>query len=209
MALGLPCRFCRSVAPRLISLSAYGRTFRRAAGRPTSERPAPPYVPVLQQPQQVAPIVAVPQHEPQFSFRFYEHRNILGAPAPSSSGYRVYSERTLAELAFVKRAQQLGFSLEEIREMLSLGRGGRLSCNRVSALCDTHLQRIERRMEERQRFKRQLLQAQRKRQRRAAGSQAKGSAKQSWEAECRAPTPSRRAKCRLTVSSGCGILEWC
>ena len=99
---------------------------------------------------------------PARTIRFYEQRKILGTPSRSSGGYRMYSERTLAELAFIRRAQQLGFSLDEIREILSLGRLGRLPCNRVSALCDTHLQRIERQMEDLQRFKRQLRQAQRK-----------------------------------------------
>lgn len=98
---------------------------------------------------------------PARTIRFYEQRNILSLPPRSSGGYRVYSERTLAELAFIKRAQQLGFSLEEIREILSLGRVGRMPCSRVSTLCETHLDRIERQMAELQAFRRQLLRAQR------------------------------------------------
>lgn len=99
---------------------------------------------------------------PARTIRFYEQRRILGIPSRSSGGYRVYSERTLAELAFIKRAQQLGFSLEEIREVLSLGRGGRTACSRVSTLCESHLRRIARQMVELQTFRRQLLQALRK-----------------------------------------------
>ena len=99
---------------------------------------------------------------PARTIRFYEQRNILSVPPRSSGGYRLYSDRTLAELGFIKRAQQLGFSLEEIREILNLGRVGRMPCSRVSTLCGAHLQRIERQIAELETFRRQLLRAQRK-----------------------------------------------
>ena len=96
------------------------------------------------------------------TIRFYEQAQVLTPPARSAAGYRVYAERALAELAFVKRAQRFGFSLDEIREILSLGRSGRLSCNRVTALCEAHLTEIDRRMQELQEFRKQLQQAHRK-----------------------------------------------
>lgn len=74
----------------------------------------------------------------------------------------MYSERALAELAFIKRAQRLGFSLHEIREILGLGRAGRLPCNRVTALCDAHLTEIDRQIAELEEFKKLLTRARRK-----------------------------------------------
>lgn len=52
--------------------------------------------------------------------RFYEKSGLLPAPARRPSGYREYSSRDLAQLKFVRRARQLGFSLQEIAELLSL-----------------------------------------------------------------------------------------
>lgn len=99
---------------------------------------------------------------PARTIRFYEQTRVLTPPARSAAGYRIYSERSVTELAFVKRAQRLGFSLDEVREILSLGRGGRLPCNRVTALCESHLAGIDRQLRELHAFRKQLEQARRK-----------------------------------------------
>ena len=99
---------------------------------------------------------------PTRTIRFYEQAKVLTVPVRSASGYRIYSDRTLAELTFIKRAQRLGFSLEEIREILGLGRAGRLPCTRVTALCDAHLREIDEQMTELQAFRKLLVQARRK-----------------------------------------------
>jgi MerR family copper efflux transcriptional regulator len=99
---------------------------------------------------------------PTRTIRFYEQARVLTPPARTPAGYRVYSTRALAELLFVKRAQRLGFSLDEIRELLGLGRASRLSCNKVMALCDAHLNEIERQIEELQAFKVLLERARKK-----------------------------------------------
>jgi len=52
--------------------------------------------------------------------RFYEREGLLPKPPRSASGYRLYSTDTARRLKFIKRAQQLGFSLSEIRELLAL-----------------------------------------------------------------------------------------
>ena len=53
--------------------------------------------------------------------RFYEHEGLLPLAPRTASGYRKFSENTIDRLAFVKRAKALGFSLEEIRELLPVG----------------------------------------------------------------------------------------
>jgi DNA-binding transcriptional MerR regulator len=95
------------------------------------------------------------------TIRFYEARKLVSRPARSRAGYRLYSERVLGELGFIRRAQRLGFTLDETREILTLGRSGRMPCARVAALCAEHLDEINRRMAELRAFRRQLQAAKR------------------------------------------------
>ena len=53
------------------------------------------------------------------ALRFYERSGLLGRPARSQSGYRLYDEAVLERLAFIRKAQFLGFSLDEIRHIIS------------------------------------------------------------------------------------------
>lgn len=52
--------------------------------------------------------------------RFYERNGLLPKPRRSASGYRLYTTDVTRRLKFIKRAQELGFSLHEIRELLAL-----------------------------------------------------------------------------------------
>jgi Cu(I)-responsive transcriptional regulator len=52
--------------------------------------------------------------------RFYEKQGLITQPLRGTSGYRQYPEETISRLRFIQRAKALGFSLREIRELLSL-----------------------------------------------------------------------------------------
>lgn len=52
--------------------------------------------------------------------RFYERRGLLPRPPRSAAGYRLFPGEAARRLSFIRRAQELGFSLTEIRELLSL-----------------------------------------------------------------------------------------
>ncbi|WP_197038440.1 MerR family transcriptional regulator [Billgrantia saliphila] len=52
------------------------------------------------------------------TIRFYEKRGLITPPLRRANGYREYTERTLAELRFVRRARELEFTLDEIREAI-------------------------------------------------------------------------------------------
>lgn len=54
------------------------------------------------------------------AIRFYEKTGLAPRPARTEGGYRLYHEREVADLEFIQKAQQLGFSLNEIRELLSI-----------------------------------------------------------------------------------------
>ena len=54
------------------------------------------------------------------TIRYYERHGLLPKPPRTHSGYRIFSEDAVKRLRFVKHAQELGFSLKEIKELLSL-----------------------------------------------------------------------------------------
>ena len=68
------------------------------------------------------------------TLRYYERRGLLAEPVRSAGGYRSYPPDALRRLRFIKRAQQLGFTLTEIETLLDLSGGGPESCDAVRAL---------------------------------------------------------------------------
>ncbi|MBV7328542.1 MerR family DNA-binding protein [Chloroflexi bacterium TSY] len=54
------------------------------------------------------------------TLRYYERRGLLPEPPRRESGYRIYPEDSVSRLRFIKGAQELGFTLEEIQELLAL-----------------------------------------------------------------------------------------
>lgn len=60
--------------------------------------------------------------------RYYQRLGLISEPEKPRQGYRHYPLDTVSRLAFIKRAQQLGFTLGEIAELLDMGRG---SCDEV------------------------------------------------------------------------------
>lgn len=85
--------------------------------------------------------------------RYYESIGLLKPPARSSSGYRRYSAELVDELRFIRKAQALGFSLDEIGEILKLTRSGRTPCSRVLSLAHQHLAAIDERIRQLQKFR--------------------------------------------------------
>ena len=68
------------------------------------------------------------------ALRLYEAAGILPAPRRTPSGYRVYERQTLSLLGFVHRAQRLGFTLEEIKEIVAIRQAGHRPCAHVREL---------------------------------------------------------------------------
>lgn len=90
------------------------------------------------------------------TIRYYESLGLLTPPARSATGYRRYTERMVEELHFVRKAQSLGFSLEEIGEILKLSRSGAAPCAHVLDLARQHLTAVEGRIAQLARFREQL-----------------------------------------------------
>ena len=74
------------------------------------------------------------------TLRYYEREGIIAKPVRNGSNYRVYSDDTVLRVRFVKRAQELGFSLAEIKELLELRISEEARCGNVR---DQALAKIE------------------------------------------------------------------
>ena len=80
------------------------------------------------------------------TIRYYEALGLLSPVLRSASGYRSYDAATLDELGFIRKAQSLGFSLEDIRLILDVARAGRAPCERVLAIAEKHLAELDERI---------------------------------------------------------------
>ncbi len=87
-----------------------------------------------------------------------QREGLLEEPPRRASGYRQYSEQVVTRLHFIKRAQQLGFSLKEITELLLLRVDAQTSCEEVKHRTEAKLAEVERKMVELQRMRQALLQ---------------------------------------------------
>lgn len=90
------------------------------------------------------------------TLRFYEKSGLLDKPARTFSGYRMYSRDVLERLAFVKQAQALGFSLDEIRRIIDDARKGQSPCDEVREIVRRRLSEVEQRIEELKRYRREI-----------------------------------------------------
>jgi Hg(II)-responsive transcriptional regulator len=70
-------------------------------------------------------------HVNRETVRYYERRRLLPRPVRSMSGYRVFSDDALRRLRFIRHAKVLGFSLNEIKELLTLRVNSLDACDRV------------------------------------------------------------------------------
>jgi DNA-binding transcriptional MerR regulator len=86
------------------------------------------------------------------SVRFYERSGLLSKPERLTSGYRVYGEAALRRLRFIKKAQVLGFSLDEIRRVLRLRSQGQPACDCVMRMAEATLAETEQKLRELQNF---------------------------------------------------------
>jgi MerR family mercuric resistance operon transcriptional regulator len=90
--------------------------------------------------------------------RYYERIGLL--PKPSRRGtYRYYENKDVKRLAFVRRARELGFTLDEIRALLTLSTGGQENCADVREIAAMHLSAIRTKIVDLRAMERALAQA--------------------------------------------------
>lgn len=88
------------------------------------------------------------------TIRYYQRRGLIDEPRKPLGGHRRYPADVVRTLAFIRRAQQLGFSLEEVKTLLTLSRGRNARATRD--LAEKKLELLESRMAQLNKMRRQL-----------------------------------------------------
>jgi len=90
------------------------------------------------------------------TIRYYEKIGLMPEPPRTAGGYRTYDRDQVKRLAFIRRSRELGFSLEEIRSLLSLVDGGDYSCGEVRDRTLGHAAEVRRKVADLRRLERTL-----------------------------------------------------
>jgi Cu(I)-responsive transcriptional regulator len=80
------------------------------------------------------------------TIRFYEKCGLLPAPARTTGNYRAYETSHLNRLSFIRRARDLGFSIDQVRTLLDLSDDKSRSCEAVDEIAKEHLREVERKI---------------------------------------------------------------
>ena len=90
------------------------------------------------------------------TIRYYERRGLIRTPRRTASGYRQYTDDAVARLRFIKHAQELGFSLQEVQELLALSVRHGAACDAIERKTRQKIDVVEQRIRDLQRMKRTL-----------------------------------------------------
>ena len=85
---------------------------------------------------------------PAKTIRYYEQIGLIGAASRGANQYRSYDAGDIAMLRFIGRARRLGFSVADLRNLVSLYRDHHRASREVKALAAKHLARVERKIAE-------------------------------------------------------------
>ena len=90
------------------------------------------------------------------TIRFYEKSGILPSPARTDGNYRAYEPAHLRRLSFIRRARDLGFSLDQVKALLNLSDDRTRSCAAVDDIARQHRDEVERKIADLQALKTEL-----------------------------------------------------
>src|ERR1700754_213395 len=90
------------------------------------------------------------------TIRYYEKVDLLPAASRASNGYRQYDRSSLERLSFIRRGRELGFTIDEIRELLTLAHNPEHPCADADRMTRAHIADIEGRIRDLQRMRRAL-----------------------------------------------------
>lgn len=90
------------------------------------------------------------------TIRYYEQIRLLPAPSRTAGNFRAYAPEHLARLSFIRRARDLGFTLDQVRALLGLSDQKRSSCDAVDAIAREHLADVDRKIEDLQTLRAEL-----------------------------------------------------
>ena len=89
--------------------------------------------------------------------RYYEKRELIPKPDRRRSGYRIFTQRHIDQIKFIKRSQELGFTLSEIRELLELRMDEDTTCSEIKSEAQEKYQDVVEKIEDLQRIKNTLV----------------------------------------------------
>ncbi|WP_198597325.1 MerR family transcriptional regulator [Gracilimonas amylolytica] len=89
--------------------------------------------------------------------RYYEKRSLIPIPDRRRSGYRIFTQRHIDQIKFIKRAQELGFTLSEIKELLELRIDEDTTCSEIKSEAQEKYQDVVEKIEDLQRIKNTLV----------------------------------------------------
>lgn len=92
------------------------------------------------------------------TLRFYERSGLLERPPRTEGGYRLYDSEALLTLEFIKRAQTLGFKLEEIKQVIADSHAGQSPCAEVREIVRRRLQELDMRLMQMSKYRDALAQ---------------------------------------------------
>lgn len=78
--------------------------------------------------------------------RYYEHAGLMPDPPRTKGGHRAYSADHMKRLTFIRRARELGFTLDQVRSLLDLAESDDFACADVKAMTLSHKQDVRRKM---------------------------------------------------------------
>lgn len=90
------------------------------------------------------------------TIRWYEKVGLIDPPQRTEANYRVYAQRDLARLSFIRRARNLGFSLDQIRALIDIADQQDRDCGTVDAIASAHLEEIDRKISDLTALRREL-----------------------------------------------------
>ncbi len=91
------------------------------------------------------------------TIRYYERQGLLPLPPRKSSGYRLWPPDTVKRIRFIKHAQELGFSLREISELLSIQTNKNKTCLEVKKIAEEKIADINQKITSLQKIKKALI----------------------------------------------------
>ncbi len=89
--------------------------------------------------------------------RYYEKRDLIPKPDRRRSGYRIFTQRHIDQIRFIKRAQELGFTLSEIKELLELRMDEGTTCSEIKAEAERKYSDVVDKLNDLQRIKETLV----------------------------------------------------
>lgn len=90
------------------------------------------------------------------TIRYYEKESLLPLPGRTEGGHRLYTVAMVERLVFIRRCRELGFSMDEIRKLLSIVDGEQVSCERVKHIAEVHLRDIRSKLTDLKKMERTL-----------------------------------------------------